>query len=62
MVDFLKELREHWNDQYWWLDHQALRVALLAAMSGAIGLLFVYLQVKVEQAARGTQTGAGDAI
>lgn len=52
MSEFLKELRDNWDNSYWWADHPTLRVALLSIISGAIGVLFVYLNVKVEQLAR----------
>jgi len=50
--DFLHELRENWNDHYWWARHQALQIALLAFISGAIGLLFTYLETRVQLAAK----------
>lgn len=36
MREFLDELREHWDDSYWWADHQLLMAVLL----GLVGLAF----------------------
>lgn len=51
MSDFLSELREHWNDGYWWADRQLLLAILAAIATGLIGLLFAYLETRVRAAA-----------
>lgn len=50
--DFLDELRENWDDHYWWARHQALQITLLGILSGLIGLLFTWLEARVQLAAR----------
>jgi hypothetical protein len=47
-LEFLQELRENWDDHYWWARHQALQAALVAILVGAIGLLFTYLETRVQ--------------
>lgn len=47
MREFLTELRERWDDKYFWLDHPELRVAIIATISGAIGLLFLWAQLEM---------------
>jgi hypothetical protein len=49
--DFARELRENWDDHYWWARHQALQAALVALVVGAIGLLFTYLEARVRLSA-----------
>jgi hypothetical protein len=53
--DFLSELRDHWDDHYWWANHPALRIALLAVVSGAIGLLFTWLETRIKLTARAAE-------
>jgi hypothetical protein len=50
--EFLGELRENWDDSYWWADHPALRVTLLSIIAGAIGLMFTWLETRIQLAAR----------
>lgn len=33
MSEFLQDLRDHWNDSYWWADHQLLLAVLLGIVS-----------------------------
>lgn len=42
-----RDLRDHWDDDYWWQRHLELRVALLAIISGLIGLLFAWLETRI---------------
>lgn len=46
--EFVDDFRENWDDSYWWLDHQALRMGLLCVLSGVIGLFFLYLRLRLE--------------
>lgn len=43
MIDELRELaselREHWNDGYWWADRQLLLAVLVALLTGGIAFL-----------------------
>ena len=50
MTDFLSELREHWNDGYWWADRQLLLAVLVALATGIIGLGFAFLEARVRAA------------
>jgi hypothetical protein len=43
------ELRERWDDGYWWADHPELRAALVAIVGGLVGLLFTWLQLLLER-------------
>lgn len=54
--ELLDELRDNWDDPYWWADHQALQAALLAVLVGVIDLFFVYAKVRVQRAARMGET------
>ena len=47
MSDFLAELREHWDDGYWWADRQLLLAVLAALATGIVGLGFAYLEARV---------------
>jgi hypothetical protein len=54
--DFLADLRENWDDHYWWARHQVLQAALVAILVGTISLLFTFLEARVKLAA---SAGAG---
>lgn len=45
--EFVAELRDNWDDHYWWTRHQALQAVLIAIAVGAIGLLFTILETRV---------------
>jgi hypothetical protein len=46
--EFLRELRDNWDDHYWWARHQALQAALVAVLIGAIGLAFAWLETRMK--------------
>lgn len=46
--DLLDELRDHWDDHYWWARHRELQITVLAIISGAIGLLFTWLETRIK--------------
>lgn len=46
-----QELREHWDDRYWWADHLELRAALIAVITGLIGLVFAWFETRIRSAA-----------
>jgi len=50
LKDLLEDLRENWRDSYWWTDHPELRAAIVAIITGLIGLIF--LQVELALRAR----------
>jgi len=45
MDDWFEELREHWQDRYWWIDHPELSAILLAIAGGLIELTFAWLRL-----------------
>lgn len=44
MRELLADLREHWDDGYWWADRQLLLATLVAIIAGTLGLLFAVLE------------------
>ncbi len=46
MSDFITDLKEHWNDSYWWADHQVL----MAILVGMIGLAFHAMTLMMDRA------------
>ena len=50
MSDFLSELREHWDDGYWWADRQLLLAVLAALATGIVGLVFAFLETRMRAA------------
>lgn len=46
--DFVDELRDNWDDHYWWARHQALQAVLIAVAVGAVGLLFTVFETRVK--------------
>lgn len=44
---YLEELRDHWDDAYWRADHPEVMAVVLAVLTGAIGLLFAWLQMRL---------------
>lgn len=56
--DFLQELRENWDDHYWWARHQFLSIAVVSLISGLFGLLFAYLEERVRLTAKLSGGGA----
>lgn len=51
--ELIDELRENWRDHYWWLRHPYLQAALLAIVSGVLGVMFAYLEERARLLARG---------
>jgi len=49
--DFWQEIRDHWDDHYWWMRHPELQIMLLSVISGVIGLLFAWLETRIRIAA-----------
>lgn len=50
MREFLEELRDHWDDGYYWADRQLLLAVLVALCAGAISLGFTYLELRMKGA------------
>ena len=53
MREFFEELREHWDDAYWWADRQLLLAIALGLVAGVLDLFFVWLKIKIAAAAAG---------
>jgi hypothetical protein len=53
MSELLAELREHWDDGYWWADRQLLLAALCALAAGIIGLAMKILEAYALRAING---------
>lgn len=51
--EYLDELRENFDDHYWWLRHQMLMASLIALITGAIGLVFAWLETQIRLSATG---------
>jgi len=49
---YLEDLRDKWDDQYWHADHPEVKAALIAIVTGLIGLLFAWLEAKLQQKIR----------
>jgi hypothetical protein len=47
MADWLRDLRENWNDHYWRADHPEVAAIFIAIATGVLGLLFAYLQARI---------------
>ncbi|HET7047864.1 MAG TPA: hypothetical protein VFI54_06290 [Solirubrobacteraceae bacterium] len=47
MREWLEDVRDHWNDPYWRLDHPELAITVASILTGIIGLLFAWLQAKL---------------
>jgi hypothetical protein len=48
--ELAEELRENWDNGYWWADHQLLQAALVGVVLGALSLLFKYLELRMTHA------------
>lgn len=49
--EFLADVRENWDDDYWWARHQVLRATLIAIVMGAISLFFTWLETRIQATA-----------
>lgn len=47
MREFLDELREHWDDGYWWADRQLLLAVLVCVATGLLELALTYLKARI---------------
>ena len=45
--EYLEDLRDHWDDHYWHARHPEVMAVMLAVLTGAIGLLFAWLQARM---------------
>jgi hypothetical protein len=57
MKEWLEDLRDHWDDAYWHADHPEVKAILIAIITALIGLLFAWLQVRMENHYRRPRTG-----
>jgi hypothetical protein len=49
MREYLEELRENWDDAYWRADHPEVVAVLVAIITGAIGLLFAWIEISLHR-------------
>lgn len=49
--EFFDDLREHWNDGYWWADRPLTLAILLSIFTGILGVGFAYLEGRARKAA-----------
>jgi hypothetical protein len=47
MRDYLQDLLENWDDDYWRADHPEVIAAALAVLTGLIGLAFAWLEARI---------------
>lgn len=47
--DKLRELRERYDDPYYWADHPTLRIVILSVASGIIGFMFLWAQLELRR-------------
>lgn len=45
--EWLTELREHWNDGYWWADRQILLYAILLGLMAVYEVGTVYFKYRI---------------
>lgn len=45
--EFLIELRDHWDDGYWWADRQLLFYGLVLTMALVVRLTGAYLEMRL---------------
>lgn len=55
LAEFWAELRENWDDSYWWADHPELRAAMVGVVAGIVSLMFAYLEARLVLAVRGAE-------
>lgn len=45
--EFITELRDHWNDGYWWADRQILLYAILLGIAGMYEIGVQYMRYRI---------------
>lgn len=55
--EYIEDVRLHWDDAYWWADHQIEQTIIACVAIGIIGLAFKYAELSLER----TMTGAPNA-
>lgn len=45
--EYLEDVRDHWDDHYWRADHPEFMAVIVTVATGALGLLFAYLQARI---------------
>jgi hypothetical protein len=46
--EWIDDLRDHWDDSYWHADHPEVKMTLIAIITGLLGLLFAWLEAKIQ--------------
>jgi hypothetical protein len=52
MRDYLQDLLDNWDDDYWRADHPEVLAGALAVLTGLIGLAFAWLEGRIVAHAR----------
>ena len=47
--EFLEELRDNWDDHYWWMRHLFLLTTITSILSGLLGLAFAWLETRIRR-------------
>jgi len=47
VLEWLRELRDHYDDSYWMAAHPEVSLTLAAFLTGLVGLLFAWLEVRM---------------
>lgn len=55
MQEFLEEVKDNWNNAYWWADHQWLMAIGMGVILGGISFTFKYGELKMEQRMKGVE-------
>lgn len=56
MTDWFEDLLDKWRDSYWRLDHPEVTAAVIAVLTGLIGLLFSWLQACIARNAQAQES------
>ena len=49
MREYLEELRENWDNAYWRADHPEVMAIVVAILSGLLGLVFTFLEIRMRR-------------
>lgn len=47
--EYLEDLRDNWDDPYWRADHPEVVAAMIAIVSGAVSLIFTFLDLLIRR-------------
>lgn len=49
VLELLREARDHWDDGYWWIDHQWLASILVLMFAAGLELTVHYTKLRLTQ-------------